>query len=57
MIKSLALLAAAASGGLAAVVKYDFDIGWVKAAPDGVERDVIGEIHPWEEDQALNGSR
>lgn len=42
MLKTLALLAAAASSGLAAVVKKDWNIEWVSAAPDGFTRPVIG---------------
>ncbi|KAL2017206.1 hypothetical protein VTK56DRAFT_2413 [Thermocarpiscus australiensis] len=47
MLKSLVFLAAIASSGLAATAKYDFDIGWVQAAPDGFQQPVIGIDGKW----------
>lgn len=42
MLRTLALLAAAAAGGLAATVEREWSIEWVNAAPDGHSRPVIG---------------
>jgi hypothetical protein len=44
MFKSLVFLAGFGSVALAATVKYDWDITWVNAAPDGVVRPVIGKL-------------
>ncbi|KAF2463799.1 laccase-2 precursor [Lindgomyces ingoldianus] len=44
---SLILLAVSASLSSAKTVTYDFDIGWVSAAPDGFTRPVIGINGQW----------
>ena len=41
LIWTLALL----EGTLAATVTYNWSIGWVRAAPDGVGRSVIGILN------------
>ncbi|KAL1643610.1 hypothetical protein SLS61_009155 [Didymella pomorum] len=43
----IALLAAHATLASAKTVTYDFDIGWVTAAPDGYSRQVIGINGQW----------
>ncbi|KAF2713503.1 multicopper oxidase, partial [Pleomassaria siparia CBS 279.74] len=43
----LLLFASYASFSLAKTVTYNFDIGWVRAAPDGFERPVIGVNGAW----------
>jgi iron transport multicopper oxidase len=47
MLKSIITLLASASLALAWTVKYDWDIEWVTAAPDGFSRPVIGINGAW----------
>ena len=47
MLKSLFCLAAVASSGLAATVRYDWNIEWVNRSPDGFPRPVIGINGQW----------
>lgn len=43
----VSLLAAYATLSSAKTVTYNFDIGWVTAAPDGYSRQVIGINGQW----------
>jgi iron transport multicopper oxidase len=43
----VSLLAAYATLACAKTVTYNFDIGWVTAAPDGYSRQVIGINGQW----------
>ena len=47
MLKSIIALLALSSLALAGIVTYDWDIGWVTAAPDGFPRQVIGINGQW----------
>jgi iron transport multicopper oxidase len=47
MLKAIFLLLATTSIALAGTVTYNFDIGWVTAAPDEFSRQVIGINGQW----------
>jgi iron transport multicopper oxidase len=47
MLKSFLLLLAAATSVPAATITYNWNVGWVTAAPDGFSRPVIGINGQW----------